>query len=148
MPATHRYILLEVLEDLHFEQLRAMFQQEWWTRGRDLDSIRRSVEASQVVVALADEGDGSLAGFLRVLTDFRYFAVILDVVVRDDLRGHGLGRALMDAVMSHPKLQQLAGIGLQCEPEMVPFYEKWGFSDAPGRSRQMKRVFERPKEQA
>ena len=88
----------------------------------------------------AVDREGRLASFARVVTDYVTFAVILDVVVRDDLRGHGLGARLMNDIVSHPDLQQLRGIGLQCEERLVEFYERWGFTDAAGRSRQMKRV--------
>lgn len=134
---TSEYTVSWSLEAAHLPELHAMFEQEWWTSGRPLDRIEVSVANSEVVVVT--DTDDRLAAFLRVVTDYRYFAVVLDVIVRDDLRGHGLGRRLMDGVFEHPRLQQLAGIGLQCEPDKVPFYEKWGFSSEPGRTLQMKR---------
>jgi hypothetical protein len=33
----------------------------------------------------------------------------------------------MDRVALHPRLQLVSVIWLCCQPEMVPFYEKWGF---------------------
>ena len=40
-----------------------------------------------------------LVGFARVITEFAYLAVILDVIVAPDWRGSGLGSLLVDTVV-------------------------------------------------
>ncbi|WP_329475594.1 GNAT family N-acetyltransferase [Kribbella sp. NBC_01484] len=55
-------------------------------------------------------------------------------------RGAGLGAALMDAVVSHPRLADVRSIELVCQPELVPFYRRWGFTDEVGRSLLMRRT--------
>jgi predicted GNAT family N-acyltransferase len=80
-----------------------------------------------------------LVGFARVLTDFVYEALVLDVIVAEDLRGTGLGAALMNAIVNHPRLALVRTIELACQPELVSFYERWGFTDKVGRSRLMRR---------
>src|SRR4029078_11562124 len=76
----------------------------------------------------------------RVLTDFVYEALILDVIVDEDLRGTGLGAALMDAIVNHPRLASVRTFELACQPELVAFYSRWGFTDKVGRSRLMRRT--------
>ncbi len=51
----------------------------------------------------------------------------------------GLGAKLMDAVVNHPKLQTVETLGLHCLPKMIPFYERWGFTDDVGDIKFMKR---------
>jgi GNAT superfamily N-acetyltransferase len=126
-----------LLEDLH-----TFFENEWWSNGRTIEEIRDIVAGSQVCVGCTD-AEGRLASFARVVTDYVTFAVVLDVITRSDLRGCGLGARLMDEILTHPRLQRLRGIGLQCEEGLKGFYARWGFDDTPGRSVQMKRAFDR-----
>lgn len=125
------------------DDLQGLFENEWWSKGRSADEVRSIVSNSQVNVGFIDTVDQSLASYSRVITDYVTFAVVLDVITRPDLRGQRLGVATMDLIFGHPKLQGLRGIGLQCEDDLKPFYARWGFTDAAGRSVQMKRVFDR-----
>ncbi|MEW6268760.1 MAG: GNAT family N-acetyltransferase [Thermodesulfobacteriota bacterium] len=112
----------------HLAELHALYQNEWWTRGRTLDETRRAVEGSDVVVAICDHATGRLLAFARVLTDGVFKALVLDVIVAPERRGEQLGRRLMDAVLAHPDVAGVAHVELYCRPEMVPFYERYGFS--------------------
>lgn len=141
MPGTSSYQVVDAMSPQHIEQLHSLMDHEWWAKGRTLEEVQELVRNSQVNVCIVDTNSNDLVGYARVLTDYRYFSVILDVVVRPSDRGSGLGRLLMDTIMNHPKLQRLKGMGLQCEEKLIPFYAKWGFSAEVGRSRQMKRVF-------
>jgi predicted GNAT family N-acyltransferase len=66
--------------------------------------------------------------------------MVLDVVVSDDLRGSGLGAALMDAVIQHPRLTGVQSIELVCQPDLIPFYNRWGFTNEVGQSQLMRRT--------
>jgi GNAT superfamily N-acetyltransferase len=116
------------LTGAHIEQLWHMYQGEWWSRGRNLNDVRRAVEHSDLVVAYCDPATGRLAAFARVLTDFVYKAVIFDVIVARPHRRLGLGRMLLEAVTSQPAVLFVEHIELYCRPELVPFYQRWGFA--------------------
>jgi GNAT superfamily N-acetyltransferase len=83
---------------------------------------------SDIVVGLVDESSDRLVGFARVLTDFVYNAFLEDVMVAEDRQGLGLGRYLMDTVLALPELRWVQEIQLHCLPDMVAFYERWGFT--------------------
>lgn len=117
---------VEQLSESQIVNLHALYQQEWWSRGRSLDDVRIMVENSPLIAGFAD-GDGTLVAFCRVLTDFVFRATIYDVIVAESLRGRGLGRILMDTVAGDPRLRRVSMISLTCHPDMVGFYEKWGF---------------------
>ena len=116
------------LTGAHLEPLWHRYQGVWWSRGRNLNDVRRAVEHSDLIVAYCDPATGRLAGFARVLTDFVYKAVIFDVIVDRPHRRLGLGRMLLEAVTSQPALLFVEHIELYCRPELVPFYEQWGFT--------------------
>jgi GNAT superfamily N-acetyltransferase len=111
-------------------QLHALYQGEWWTRGRELDDVRRMLAGSDLIVALCEPETGRLAAFGRVLTDGVYKAFLFDVIVAPEYRSRGLGRGLMDAVCEHPAVRDVRHLELYCLPELVPFYAQWGFTPA------------------
>ncbi|SNY46086.1 GNAT family N-acetyltransferase [Paractinoplanes atraurantiacus] len=119
--------------------LVALFGAAWWAADRTEDDTRRMLARSDVVVAVTERRSGRLAGFARALTDETYLAVILDVVVAADLRGAGLGALIMESVLGHPCLAGVASVELVCQPEMMAFYHRWGFTEQVGRSRLMRR---------
>ena len=95
---------------------------------------------SDLVFAVVDPDTDRLAAFARVLTDDTYLALVLDVVVSPDRRADGLGRLLMDAIVAHPRVAAAESVELVCQPELVDFYRRWGFTDAVGRSLLMRRT--------
>ena len=135
-----RLQIRESLSEDHAEQLLAMFRMEWWTLRRSADDVGVMLRNSDLVVALVEEATGRLAGFARVLTDEIYLAVILDVVVARDWRGRGAGQVLIEAVLNHPTVANVNSIELVCQPDLMHFYERWGFTGAIGSSRLMRRT--------
>jgi predicted GNAT family N-acyltransferase len=117
------------LTDAQVTELCDLFQQEWWTRGRTLEETRRAVAHSPVVIGLVEPQSGRLAAFARVLTDFVFKGLILDVIVAAPYRGQSLGRALMETILQYPSLSAVKHLELYCRPELRPFYSQWGFTD-------------------
>jgi GNAT superfamily N-acetyltransferase len=117
-----------------------LFQSGWWTASRDLAGVETMLRRSDIIFGL--DADGGLAGFARVLTDDVYLALILDVIVAPEHRGRGFGAALMDAIVSHPRIAGVRSVELVCQPDLMPFYGRWGFTDRVGRSRLMRRTFD------
>ena len=76
----------------------------YWAEGIPRDVVAKSVESSLCFGLF----DGSRQiGLARVITDRATFAYLCDVYVLEEYRGRGLGKWLMDAVQSHPDLQNL-----------------------------------------
>jgi len=120
--------LVESLSNVQIEQLHALYQLEWWSRGRALEDVRQLMQTSSLVFGLIDGETGRLVAFCRILTDFLYHATLYDVIVAADCRGRGLGSRLLDAVVDHPRLQRVQAMWLCCLPELLPFYASWGFT--------------------
>ena len=124
----------------HLPHLMELFASAWWTAGRTVSDVTRILAASDLVVALIHRRSGRLVGFARVITDEVYLAVVLDVIVAPGSRGSGLGATLMDAIVRHPRLAAVRSLELVCQPDLMPFYRRWGFSEQVGRSRLMRRT--------
>jgi GNAT superfamily N-acetyltransferase len=135
---------IDQLSDAQVLELHQLYEEEWWTKGRAMEDIRRMLRCCDVIVAFA-EPDGRLAAFARVLTDYVYKALVYDVIVARPHRRTGLGRALMEAIVNHPKLRAVPHIELYCLPELVPFYQRWGFTTDLGHLKFMRRTVEQLK---
>ena len=70
--------------------------ESYWAKGRPAGVVESSIEHSTPFGAYA--ADGHQAGFARLVSDRSTFGWVCDVFVLDEHRGHGLGKALIDAV--------------------------------------------------
>jgi N-acetylglutamate synthase-like GNAT family acetyltransferase len=77
------------------------------------------------VALCAWDGD-LLVGFGRVLTDFVYRATIWDVIVDKSYQKQGIGTAIVQRILNHPRLKKIELFWL-CT-RRPGFYEKLGFS--------------------
>jgi GNAT superfamily N-acetyltransferase len=127
------------LSERHLEQLHALYQNEWWSKGRSLEATRAGVLGSQLCVGLVTPAD-ELAAFARVLSDFTFKALIFDVIVAPEHRQAGLGDEVMSRIVGHERLQGVKSFELYCLPEMMPFYHRHGFSEEVGAIRLMRRM--------
>ncbi|MEM8779507.1 MAG: GNAT family N-acetyltransferase, partial [Cyanobacteria bacterium P01_G01_bin.49] len=109
----------------------------WWGKGREVKDIHTMLDNSDVNLGICHKQTQKLVGFTRVLTDFIYRAVIWDVMVAPDYQKQGLGSQLINEVLNHHKLQKVETFILVCLPDMMPFYEKLGFSNHDGKYRFM-----------
>jgi GNAT superfamily N-acetyltransferase len=122
------------------DQLMELFAGQWWTGGRTRDEVEAMLRGSDLLFALIDASIDRLVGFARVITDGVYLAMVLDVIVSADRRGAGIGAALLDSIINHPVMVNVRSVELVCQPNLVPFYRRWGFTDQVGQSRLMRRT--------
>lgn len=131
--------VIESFSDSHIVELHGLYQAEWWTSERTLEETKACVDGSQICIGIIDENE-TLVGFVRVLTDFVFKALIFDVIVSEQARGLKLGHQLMELVCNHPKLKKVKHFELYCLPEMLAFYERYGFSEQVGDIKLMRSV--------
>ena len=90
--------------------IHAALARSYWAREIPRALVERSIENSLCFGLYAcDEGteSGRQLGFARAITDRATFAYLADVVVREEARGQGLGRFLVECVHAHPDLAGL-----------------------------------------
>ena len=97
--------------------------------------------STEVVAAIEQPGDGGgrLVGFTRALADGALRAVVFDVVVASSQRGTGLNVRLLRELLNRPPVAACRRVELVSRPEMVPFYERFGFEVVSGSATRMER---------
>lgn len=127
--------MVHQLSQKQIRELRRLYPAEWWSKDRKISDIKKMLEHSDIVIGLVEPKKKKLVGFTRVLTDYVYKALVFDVIVAEPYRNRGLGKLLMEAVLRHPALKKVEHIELYCLPELIPFYQQWGFTEKLGRLR-------------
>jgi GNAT superfamily N-acetyltransferase len=107
----------------------------YWATGRSLETVRRSIENSLSFGLY--EGEKQI-GFARVITDYATFAWLADVFVLDSFRGQGLGKWLVEVILSHPELQQFRRWVLATR-DAHELYRRFGFTELKRPERWMER---------
>src|ERR1044072_612920 len=116
------------IDEQRLPQLMALYKDVWWAHERTEAQVRSLLRWSGLVIGLCDEADDRLVAFARVLTDRTFRAFIFDVIVAAAHRGHGVGQRLMEELLSHPAVGGVELVELYCRPDLVAFYERFGFT--------------------
>ena len=96
----------------------------YWAKGRSRKEIQKRIQHSLPYGIFNAEGEQ--VGFARVITDFSTTFYLADVVVREDLRGKGLGRAFMAYVLDDSRFCDAKGVLLT--RSAFQFYQHFGFA--------------------
>ncbi|MBS1912689.1 MAG: GNAT family N-acetyltransferase [Bacteroidetes bacterium] len=118
------------------EAIHAALQESYWAPNRPREVVDRSLENS-ITFGLYD-GNRQI-GMVRVVTDYATFAWICDVYVLEAYRGQGLGKWLMECVVSYPEMQKMRR-WLLATRDAHELYRKYGFNEltAPERWMEMR----------
>lgn len=136
----HEITVIDRFDDVRLDELVALFEGAWWTAARTPEAVERMLHGTDIVVGLVDRASDRLVGFARAITDRIFLAVVLDVIVAPVFRGTGLGAKLMEELLARPELLDIDSIELVCQPELIAFYRRWGFTESVGRSTLMRRT--------
>jgi ribosomal protein S18 acetylase RimI-like enzyme len=110
---------------INLQQLQGLFGMgAFWARERTIEDLALAIANSDPVVTVWDRE--SLVGFARATSDCVYRAAIWDVVVHPQYRGVGLGRKLVETVLSHPRVNKVERVYLTTTHQQS-FYERIGF---------------------
>lgn len=116
--------LVHTLSASQFDEVyRFLSERSYWSKGIEKARLSQALQHS-LCFALLDSKQ--LLAFARVVTDRATFANLLDVFVLEPYRGQGLGKKLIDAVMTHPDLQQLRRFTLATK-DAHGLYQQFGF---------------------
>lgn len=112
-------------DEIDYEQLQNLFRLgAFWAQDRSIEDLKIAIANSDPVITVWD--NQRLIGFARATSDVIYRATIWDVVVHPDYQGSGLGRKLVETVLTHPKVNRVERVYLMTTHKQS-FYERIGF---------------------
>ena len=103
---------------------RWLSEDAYWSLGRSLEVVARSIEHSLNFGAYDERGEQ--VGYARVVTDHATFAWLCDVYVDPSSRGKGVGNALLEAVTAQLSPLRLSRT-LLATADAHSLYERYGF---------------------
>ena len=110
---------------IDLEQLHQLLQiGAFWAKARSMEDMEIAITNSNPVVTVWD--GKALIGFARATSDGVYRAGIWDVVIHPSYRGWGLGRKLVETVLTHPQVNKVERVYLTTTNQQS-FYERIGF---------------------
>ena len=117
--------LRDTLDGLTAGRIATLYRRAPLLRKTDNpEALLRSFENSQLVLTLW-EGDDRLVALSRVLTDGVQTSYLCDLAVEPDVQGAGVGKRMIDEVMTRCKGTELV---LRDSNISSGFYERLGFA--------------------
>ncbi len=120
------FLLTDDSDRLDRERTFALLNATYWGVRRPRELVERMVEHSLCFSLFLD---GVQVGFARAVTDYTVFSWIADLVIDPPYRGRGIGRWMMECMITHPDLQRTQMV-LQTR-DAHALYEKFGFCRNP-----------------
>ena len=105
----------------------------YWAEGRPLETVERSIQNS---LCFGLYHQDKQVGLARVVTDYATYGYLCDVFIVEDYRGRGLGKWLVECVLSHPALKGLRKISLATR-DAQDLYRQFGFTEIEDPNRYM-----------
>ncbi|HEY3817303.1 MAG TPA: GNAT family N-acetyltransferase [Polyangiaceae bacterium] len=135
-PGPHGTRLVCGLAEDGVQAAAALVAHEYWNRGVDLDRLARAMRGSTVLVGAFD-ADGRLVATARALSDGARSAWVGDVCVAKEWRGKGLGKAVVEVLLEHPRVRDVDRVRLNTRDAQT-LYERFGFIDTQKEQRKKK----------
>jgi GNAT superfamily N-acetyltransferase len=129
------YVVTTDASRLDIDYIHGFLTESYWARGIPRDVVARAIENSLNFGLFQGERQ---VGFARAITDRAWYAYIADVFVDEAHRGRGLGKLIIEAVTSHPDLQNLRRMMLGTA-DAHGLYRQFGFTALEKSERWMER---------
>lgn len=114
---------------LHKEPILRMLRATYWASEVPSDDLWESIINSRAYGLYSS--DGEQAGFARVVTDGTRFAWISDIYILPVHRGQGLGKWLIETVISDPVIAKVQRLMLSTN-DAHKLYKVHGFETLEG----------------
>jgi GNAT superfamily N-acetyltransferase len=118
---------------LRIHDIVAMLRKSYWAAERSEEAIMKSIENSLCFGVY--HGDKQIS-FGRMITDYSTFAYLCDVIINEEYRGQGIGKALVNYIIEYPALQEVKTM-LLTTSDAHKLYEKYGFANLENPSKLM-----------
>ena len=124
------YRIVEDINEMKLDDIVRLLRTTYWAEKRPVEKIEKSVKNSKCY-GLYIEETANLVGFARIITDYATNYYLSDVIIDEEYRHRGLGKALVSHIVSSPELQGLRGILVTRDAQKL--YSQYGFEVVDGR---------------
>ncbi len=128
-------------KDMDMELIYNFIHNSYWGKTRTFEEQKKAVE-NTLNFGLFHEG--TQIAFTRVMTDFVFFAYILDVFVIKEYQGNGLSKLLMNQILEHEPIKNVDKWILATR-DAHGLYSKFGFESLKNPDMIMEKMSERAK---
>ncbi|XP_031122954.1 serotonin N-acetyltransferase 2, chloroplastic [Ipomoea triloba] len=116
--------------DLNLDHLNSVFAAVGFPR-RDTAKIQVALEHTDALLWVEHQKAKRPVAFARATGDGVFNAIIWDVVVDPSFQGIGLGKAVMERIVTKLLDKGITNIALYSEPRVLGFYRSLGFVADP-----------------
>ena len=116
-----KYKVVDRIDDIDFQEVTDILTFHGLS-DLDNDTQKKVFENSFVTIFI--EADDKVIGVGRAISDGITHANIYNVAVRDEYRGHGIGKVIVDEIL---KRVEGCNVTLYTSPKHIGLYEHWGF---------------------
>jgi GNAT superfamily N-acetyltransferase len=131
------YSISTDINRLNLNLIHQFLSNSYWAKNLPMEVLQRSIQNSLVFGLY--QGKQQI-GFARLITDHATFAYIADVFILESFRGQGLGKWLMETIVSHPELQGFRR-WLLATQDAHELYRKFGFTELKNPDRFMEKFY-------
>ncbi|KOO47636.1 GNAT family N-acetyltransferase [Priestia koreensis] len=116
----------------------------YWAKGRPYDVIQKSIHNSlSFGLFKGSPSNKKQVGFARLVTDQATFAYLADVFVVEVERGQGLGKWMVETVLTHPEISDIKRVMLVTN-DAHDLYAQFGFTSLATPEKVMELKRQRP----
>lgn len=112
----------------------------YWAAGRSREAVEKTIESS---FCFGVYYKNNQVGFARVITDYLVIAYLADVFILEPYRGIGLGKKLVETIISYPEFQQIKR-WLLATRDAQSLYSQFGFNNLSQPEKYMERSQPKP----
>jgi GNAT superfamily N-acetyltransferase len=119
-------------EDQDLAAIHALISSTYWSPRIRRDVVEAAVRNSLVAGVFHTDNTGARRqiALARAVTDYATFAWIADVFVHESHRGRGLGKVMVEALLSDPRMKTIRRWMLATR-DAHDLYRRYGFEDPP-----------------
>lgn len=117
------YIFSTDKEKLDLDTIFNFISNSYWGNGTTKNIIKKTIDNS---FCFGVYHENKQIGFARIVTDFAVFGYIADVFILEEYQGKGIGKRLVEFIISHPDIKRIRRL-LLATKDAHGLYKKYGF---------------------
>lgn len=124
------YYISDEKDKLQINRVVGLLNSTYWAASRSKHAIEESIKNS-ICYGVYDEYTNILIGFARVITDYATTYYLCDVIVDENYRRKGIGKALLKKISEDSRYTGMVGMLLTKDAHGL--YKQYGFKEETNR---------------